>query len=116
MSVGFDELENSPRITLQDGRLAARRTFLIAWDDWPDFVAELYGSHVVIGGVPTYTPPAAFPGNVALLVHDLQVEPFPPDRPLVGTLATLADGPTRYPLARVTADYRYRQAADERLP
>ena len=116
MSVTFDELENSPEITVQDGRIAARRTFLIAWDDWPDFVADLYGSHAIVSGVPTYTPPAAFPGNAALLVHDIQVEPFPPDRPLVGTLATLADGPTRYPFARVTAGYRYLPAADERWP
>ena len=116
MSVSFDELENSPQITVQDGRLAARRTFLIAWDDWPAFVGELYGAHTVVGGVASYTPPAAFPGNSTLLVQEIQVEPFPPDRPLVGTLSSLSSGPTRYPLARVTTGYRYRPTPDSRWP
>ncbi|HZZ73623.1 MAG TPA: hypothetical protein VFE24_15325 [Pirellulales bacterium] len=116
MSIAFEELEQSPQIAVENGRLAARRLFLIAWDDWPGFVQELYGSHAIVGGTPVFTPPAAFPDQPNLIVERVQVDPFPADRPTVATLDDLATATNRYPFARVTADYRFVPAAESRLP
>jgi hypothetical protein len=116
MPTSFEELENSPLIAVEEGRLSARRMFLIAWDDWPTFIGELYGAHLFSGGAWHYTPPATFPNDTTLVARRIHVEPFPADRPSVQTIASLTSATNRFPFAKVTVGYERLPASDVRGP
>lgn len=106
MAVAFEELDNSPEIRFADGRLVATRRLKIDWADRFDFLIELYGGYRFVGGQFVFTPPAPFPAVPQAFVTDVEVAPFPPDRPDGSAVQTLAGGTNAYPFAVVTATYR----------
>ena len=116
MPTAFEELDNSPHLEIVEGKLTARRVFLVSWQDWPTFVGELYGAYVFSGGEWNYTPPATFPGDDSLVARRISVEPFPADRPLVAALAALETATNQYPFAKVTVGYERIPASDARRP
>ncbi len=91
MTVAFQELAGSPRVQIDErGRVRAARDFKVAWSDWVTFINELRGLYFAAstkGAV--LVSPSYFPGNPALRVTAIAVEPFDGDSP-DGTLA-LAD-------------------------
>jgi hypothetical protein len=107
MTVSFEELEGSPRLSVDESGITARRAFRVAWADWPAFCRELIGSYEVVGGTFVFTPPLAFPAFSNLVVADIQIEPFDPASPDGTGIATLAATPNAYTAggARITATY-----------
>lgn len=108
MSVAFEELAESPVVRFDDGRFEGLRRFKVDWLDRFAFLIELYGGYRIVGGAFTFTPPAAFPGVPAAIVTNIEIEPFPGNRPDGASVGELSGGSNSYPAALVTATYRFR--------
>lgn len=108
MPIPFEELAGSPRLRVTDEATIAQRVFRVAWADWPAFVGELVGGYALVGGAFVFTLPIEFPDLPNLVVAEIDVEPFVPDRPIGDEVSTLTSGVNRYPDAgaQVTATYR----------
>ncbi len=105
MAIVFEELDQSPQIRFRDGRFLATRRFKIDWADRFAFLLELYGGYRVVGGTFVFTPPATFPGVPQALVTQVEIEPFPPDRPDGSGVVSLGSATNAYDAALVTAIY-----------
>jgi len=107
MSIAFEELAGSPRLTISQQTTTATRTFRVAWDDWQDFAAQLVGRYTTVGCSFDFVPPLEFPDMPNLVVSELDVEPFDPENPDGGEVSTLTTGANSYPDAgaKITARY-----------
>jgi len=105
MAVPFEEMSDSPRIRFRDGQFTATRTFKVDWADKLNFLVDLYGGYRTIGGSFAFTPPTIFPGVPQAVVTEVEVEPYPPDRPDGSAVTTLASATNAYTAALVTATY-----------
>jgi len=100
----YDELEGSPTFNIQRDGASATQILLIDWDDITDFVYEMFPStYATVLGWDVYVP-VSFPGNDALILKDLRIEPFDPNNPTDDTIGgdplnSYASG------AKVTAQY-----------
>jgi hypothetical protein len=115
MPVDFEELEGSPKISVSRRGMSGVRVFKINWSDWPDFLGELWGYWVAVGGQSTYTPAASFYGLPGMWPSDIQVDPFQPDSPLESSIS-LAGSQANYNYARVTVTYKPFPVSDRRMP
>lgn len=106
MSVPFEELIESPEVTLDDGLLKAVRRFKIDWDDSIDFCRELCGSWQIVDGSFVSTPPAPFPGLPQMVCRKAEFTPFPPDRIKTPASADLTTNTNQPEYALVTATYK----------
>lgn len=106
MTVAFAELEDSPRIRVRSGEFEGVRRFLIDWQDWPLFLAELLGGVSVSEGDLVVGTPAIFPGAAAAVVEDVDVRPLPDEAPLATDPLTLSSQTAVYQKAEVTVVYR----------
>ncbi|MEZ6069366.1 MAG: hypothetical protein R3C10_03635 [Pirellulales bacterium] len=107
MAVAFEELAGSPTLEVVDGRITARREFRVAWSDYADFIAELWGQYRSVGGGFVYQPPAYFPQAPQAIVNEVSVEPFDADNPNGAGVGLLSSATNSYDAgARVTAVYR----------
>lgn len=116
MSIAFEELAGSPRLSASQAGVTAVRSFRVAWNDWQAFARQLLGIAQTIGGVPYLAGVPSFPGFENLLVTQLAVEPFDPESPdaqpdLLWDRATN----TYRGGARVTATYEAIDVRYERL-
>jgi hypothetical protein len=107
VGVPFQELDGSPTFGLSDGKFSARRELMVAWDQWPAFMAELYGGYKVVNGVAINTGPARFPGVPSAIVTGMNVVGFPEDagQPDVGSSPLLESHLNTYPFAKFSVDY-----------
>jgi hypothetical protein len=112
MSVSFEELEGSPRLSVNESGITAWRSFRVAWADWPAFCGELIGSYRVVGGSFIFTAPLEFPGFPNLVVSDIQVEPFDPACPDGTGVGTLAATPNQYTAGGARIAVMYTTAFD----
>lgn len=106
MPVPFEELIESPEVTIDDGRFKAIRRFKVDWDKTIDFCKELCGYWERSGNSLVSTPPAHFPGILQAVCRRAEFMPFPPDRiktPASSDLTTSANQPE---YALVTATYQ----------
>src|SRR5580698_7301641 len=115
MAVDFEELEGSPKIAVSRRDMSGVRVFKINWSDWPDFVSELWGYWVALGGQTTYMPAASFYGIAGMWPSDIQIDPFQPDSPLESSIS-LAGSQVNYSYARVTVTYKPFPLSDQRMP
>jgi hypothetical protein len=72
MTIPFKELAGSPEETYSSNGLVAERKLLCAWDDRHALVAELLGEGCGLDGLCR----ASYPGQSAILVKRVKVEPF----------------------------------------
>jgi hypothetical protein len=118
MSVPFEELEDSPRISFSrtGGRGQAVRKFLIAWSDYTNFILDLMGYWTLVGGVSTYVQSTvSFPNWPNLLADDVDIQPFStsPDSKVIPSLSS---DPNSFEKALVTVTYRQVQDDSNRHP
>ncbi len=108
MTIPFEELEDSPRIQVQQQGTTAWRRFRVAWSDWQPFARLLVGTYRVTAGRVRFVPPLPFPGIANLLVDELEVEPLDGSSPNGTAIGTAKQGTNAYPDggALVTATYR----------
>lgn len=106
MAVVFEELAESPRLSINRNNIVGTRRFLINWSDIQNFTSELYGGWVTVAGTSTLVKGATFPGYNWLWVSNVDIEPFG-DRITGGITQTLLslDGPNQYAKALVVAKY-----------
>jgi hypothetical protein len=112
MPIAFEELEGSPRVTINEQGTTAQRRFRVAWDDWQTFARTLVGTYRVLGGATQFVPPIQFPGLPNLIVTDLTVEPFDPRNPDGSAGVTLGAHTNAYPAAGALVSAVYRTAYD----
>jgi len=105
MAVQFEEMADSPQIRFHDGRFVATRVFKVDWSDRLSFLVELYGGYRFVGGQFTFTPPATFPGVPQAIVTEVEIDPFPPDRPDGDHVVSLSAPTNAYLHALVAATY-----------
>lgn len=105
MAVAFEELENSPRLTISAGKFRGVREFKVAWADHADFILELLGGYRIVGGQPVVVPAAGFPGWFGSIAEEVSVEPFPPDNPNGAAIRSIYEGANLYSFAKVIATY-----------
>lgn len=106
--INFEELENSPRIAINQQGVNAIRVFKLAWADWQAFARELIGTWRIIGGATQFISPIPFPGLPNLIVWEVSVEPFHPDSPDGNVAVSLGAFTNTYTAggAKVTAHYK----------
>ena len=107
--IPFDELEGSPDVEFNDRGITATRRFVVAWDQAYDFVQELSGARVDVGGQIVFSGFVPFPGGrwPTLVCEGARVQPFDPTKPDGSQVATLTNATNRYDNgALVTAIYR----------
>jgi hypothetical protein len=106
--IQFEELDGSPRITINQQGVLATRSFKVGWTDWQNFAKELIGIWRIIGAATQFVSPIAFPGLPNLIVSEVHVEPFQPDSPDGNAGVTLGAATNSYAAggAKVTAQYR----------
>lgn len=104
MPVPFEELIESPEVTIDDGQFTAVRRFKVDWDQTVDFCKELCGYWERVGNSLVATPPAPFPGMPQAVCRRAEFAPFPPDRikaPASSDLTTSTNQP-EYALVKAT--------------
>jgi hypothetical protein len=121
MSIPFQELAGSPRVRIaESGKVTAERDFHVAWSDWTAFVNQLRGLYISAGSqAASVVEPAYFPGNPALRVVGINVDPLDGQSP-AGTpeLSDVLVGTNSYVSgARVRVEYGLRDTGgDKRKP
>jgi len=108
MTVAFEELDNSPKESFDDGSFTARRRFKVAWNDRLDFLQELYGGYKMVGGQFVFVPRASYPPVPQAIVTNVEIEPYPPDKPS-DQITALSNGINGYPYAIVAATYKIKE-------
>lgn len=106
MTVAYEELAGSPRLTAGAAGVVAVRSFRVAWNDWPLLARLLLGTARTVGGVPMLAAAPIFPGFENLIVTQLAVEPLDPESPDAQPDLTLERATNTYRGgARLTATY-----------
>jgi len=92
MAVAFCELGGSPREQYDAGGFAARREFLIAWEDRDAFAVEILGEAAQYGGSSWTT----YPGKPSVFAVSIRYEPVDVDLPDRQEIASLSEGLNSY--------------------
>lgn len=103
--VYFEEYSDSPKIKLGQDMVSATRVFLVNWFDWQAMCYELIGVWRIFGLAPIFIPPISFPGVPAMVVTDVDIEPFDghspqPQQVDLGMFTNI------YKIAKITAQYK----------
>lgn len=106
MPVPFEELIESPVVTIDDGQFKAVRRFKVDWDQTVEFCKELCGYWEIVGSALVSTPPAPFPGMPQAVCRKAEFTPFPPDKIVTPASSDLTTSTNQPEFALVTATYQ----------
>lgn len=112
MPVSFEELVGSPTVSVDiiSGEATGTRSFKIAWANYGQFVYDLCGQWVNVGGTTTFVPASInFPGWPQLIVNTIAIKPFMSEAPTAQTFSSLTSATNSYTDAQVDVTYKPRQ-------